>query len=102
MSLSTFSPRAICILALSVLTLIPLGAAPAQNSGDLRYLLIRRAGTPEKNYYEFARRVVGILDSAIACTRSTKLGWCGRRIRKNNRLRRRTVRLFLSIAAIQT
>ena len=66
MSLSTFSPRAICILALSVLTLIPLGAAPAQNSGDLRYLLIRRAGTPEKNYYEFARRVVGILDSDIA------------------------------------
>src|SRR5215471_8992399 len=40
--------------------------------------------------------------SVMACTRSTKLGWCERRTRKNNRLRRRTVRLFSSIAAIQT
>jgi len=25
------------------------GATPAQNSDELRYLLVRRAGTPEKN-----------------------------------------------------
>ena len=42
-----------------------LGSTPAQDSGDLRYLLVRRAGTPEKNYYEFTRRLVGILDSDL-------------------------------------
>ena len=42
-----------------------LGSTPAQDSGDLRYLLVRRAGAPEKNYYEFTRRLVGILDSDL-------------------------------------
>jgi hypothetical protein len=66
MDLRTLSPSATRILALSLLALIvPLGATPAQNSGDLRYLLVRRAGAPEKNYYEFARRLVGILDADL-------------------------------------
>jgi len=66
MNVGTLVPRTTRILALSVLTLwVPLGATQAQNTDDLRYLLVRRAGTPEKNYYEFARRVVGILDPDI-------------------------------------
>ena len=63
MHLRTLGPNATRILALALLALIvPRSATPAQNSDDLRYLLVRRAGTPEKNYYEFARHVVGILD----------------------------------------
>lgn len=42
-----------------------LGATPAQDSDDLRYLLVRREGTPEKNYYEFARRLVAIWDAEL-------------------------------------
>jgi hypothetical protein len=42
-----------------------LGATPAQDSDDLRYLLVRRAGTPEKNYYEFARHLVAIWDADL-------------------------------------
>jgi hypothetical protein len=57
--LSTARKLAVFCLALvaSVFT------TPAQDSADLRYLLVRRAGSPEKNYYEFARRLVGILDA---------------------------------------
>ena len=66
MDVGILVPRATRSLALSVLTLmVPVGATQAQNPDDLRYLLVRRAGTPEKNYYEFARRVVGILDADI-------------------------------------
>jgi hypothetical protein len=66
MQLRTLGRSASRILALSLLGLIvPLGAAPTQNSDDLRYLLVRRAGTPEKNYYEFARRVVGMADADL-------------------------------------
>ena len=65
MNLSTLGSRATRILAFSVVTLLPLCATPAQKSADLRYLLVRRAGTPEKNYYEFARRVVEILDADL-------------------------------------
>src|SRR5260221_10419517 len=49
------------LVAFCLALIIPLGATPVQDSDDLRYLLVRRAGFPEKNYYEFAR-VVGILD----------------------------------------
>jgi hypothetical protein len=45
--------------------MVLLGAAPAQDSDDIRYLLVRRAGSAERNYYEFARRVVGILDEHL-------------------------------------
>src|SRR5258708_38986872 len=48
-------------LAAFLALIIPLGATPVQDSDDLRYLLVRRAGIPEKNYYDFAP-VVGILD----------------------------------------
>src|SRR5882672_12726020 len=66
MHLRTLGPSAIRILALSLLSLIaPPGVTPAQSSDDLRYLLVRRAGSPEKNYYEFARRLVGILDADL-------------------------------------
>src|SRR5258708_17671162 len=53
--------RARKLAAFCLALIIPLGATPVQDSDDLRYLLVRRAGFPEKNYYEFAR-VVGILD----------------------------------------
>src|SRR5258706_4415967 len=49
------------LAAFCLALIIPLGATPVQDSDDLRYLLVRRAGFPEKNYYDFAR-VVGILD----------------------------------------
>ena len=49
------------LVAFCLALIIPLGATPVQDSDDLRYLLVRRAGFPEKNYYDFAR-VVGILD----------------------------------------
>jgi hypothetical protein len=49
------------LAAFCLALILPLGATPVQDSDDLRYLLVRRAGFPEKNYYEFAR-VVGILD----------------------------------------
>ena len=66
MQLRTLGRSASSILALSLLGLmVPLGASPTQNSDDLRYLLVRRAGTPEKNYYEFARRVVGMADADL-------------------------------------
>jgi hypothetical protein len=50
---------------LSVALIAPLAATPTQGSDDFRYLLVRRAGTPEKNYYEFARRLTGILDADL-------------------------------------
>src|SRR5258708_13684549 len=53
--------RARKLAAFCLALIIPLGATPVQDSDDLRYLLVRRAGFPEKNYHEFAR-VVGILD----------------------------------------
>ena len=66
MDLRTLGAIATRILTLSLLAMIvPLGATPAQNSDDLRYLLVRRAGTPEKNFYEFARCLVGILDADV-------------------------------------
>jgi hypothetical protein len=66
MQLRTVGRSASGILALALLALIlPLGVTPARNSDDLRYLLVRRAGTPEKNYYEFARRVVGMADADL-------------------------------------
>ena len=66
MDLHTLGPSATRILALALMALIvPLSVTPAQNSDDLRYLLVRRAGAPEKNYYEFARRLVGILDADV-------------------------------------
>jgi len=66
MQLRTLGRSASRILALSLLGLIvPLGATPTQSSDDLRYLLVRRAGTPEKNYYEFARRVVWMADADL-------------------------------------
>jgi hypothetical protein len=55
--------RRLAVFSLALLA--PLGATPAQDSDDLRYLLVRRAGSPEKNYYEFARRVVGIMDAGL-------------------------------------
>ena len=66
MHLRTLGPSAILIWALSLLSLIaPPGVTPAQSSVDLRYLLVRRAGSPEKNYYEFARRVVWMADADL-------------------------------------
>lgn len=66
MRLRILHPSATRNLAVLWLALIvPLGATPVQGPDDLRYLLVRRAGIPEKNYYEFARRVVGILDADL-------------------------------------
>lgn len=62
MRLRTFRASGVlvaCGLVLTVLT----GAASSQAADEFQYLLVRRAGTPEKNYYEFTPRVVGILDA---------------------------------------
>lgn len=53
------------LAALCLALFAPSGGIPAQDTGDIRYLLVRRAGTPEKNYYEFARRLAGIADADL-------------------------------------
>ena len=56
--------RPIAIRSLAVLlALIVTGSATlAQGPEDVRYLVVRRGGGPEKNYYEFVGRVVGVFD----------------------------------------
>jgi len=50
------------LFLVAVLLLMPLLVCPASGQArdldDVRYLVIRRAGSPEKNYYELAKQVV--------------------------------------------
>ena len=45
------------IFVASILLLISAAAGETRKRDDIRYLVIRRAGRPEKNYYELAKQV---------------------------------------------